>query len=110
MGMNDVKERIEFTKKQVELSKFILKSEHRKAVLETLHQSRKYFNQLCKELGGSKSTVAGALDDLVDKGIVDFKWEVIEKKAAMRNPARFSAVKMFFIKPEYCDLVEKLNL
>jgi predicted transcriptional regulator len=109
--LKNIKERVNFTSKNArELSKFILESEHRKAVLGKLEKSEMYFNQLCKEVGGSKSTVAGALDDLVKKGIVDFRWEVIQKKVKMRNPARYSAVKMFFIKKKYCDLVEELKL
>jgi hypothetical protein len=48
------------------------------------------------------------LDDLLEKGMIEYEWKMIEKYA--ENPGRFGAVKMFRITKKCVDLVRRLNL
>ena len=99
---------ISLTPKELEVSKFILEDKKRIWVLRKLMKSDMYFNELC-EGGGSRSSIADALDDLVKKGVLTYKWEV-KKNTPVANPAPFKAVKMFRIQDGYRKVIEKLNL
>lgn len=87
--------------------KFILENRKRGELLKKLLKSEMYFNQIC-EGSGSRSTVANVLDDLLEKGMIEYEWKMIEKYA--ENPGRFGAVKMFRITKKCVDLVRRLNL
>jgi hypothetical protein len=106
--MGKIEEKIELTTAELELGKFILEDKKRMEILKKLMKSDMYYNQLC-EGGGSRAAIADALDDLVSKGILTFKWQVKENKPTA-NPAPFKAVKMFHIEGKYRQVIEKLRL
>jgi len=104
--MKEERKAITLTPEELDLSKFILADERRVELIKKLSKGDMYFNQLAEK--GSRSAIADTLNDLVQRGVLSYKWEVNENPDS--NPAPFRAVKMFHLENKYREIIQKLQL
>jgi len=63
----------------------------------------KYFNEICKKIGGSKSTVNQYLNELEQSGLV-------KTEPGFRSRSKTILVKYFKINEDHAGLLKKLDL
>ncbi len=76
-------------------------------ILRTLRGGKQlYFNQICEQVKGSKTTIVNALRLLASMGILKDEWTVQTLGQVKTNPRR--AVRKYQIAEEYSVFVDRL--